>query len=205
MNVYFLKSIAESKLFFLILIASVLLAGIPFLLSFTPYIDAYGPKAFIWDYSAFDDKLFIQKIAILLSAFLLTIVAFVIVVSDANKPMLFDAKFFISVFLFVLIFHIGWKNYPFWINGLHNTPYSIDGGRYDPKALLPLAIPFIGSIWGMGVLLLYFFSAVSPFFIIGFFALKKLSLKSTLALFVILFFNILLFYLTPDYMQWFLD
>ena len=112
----------------------------------------------------------------------------------------------LNYFLFVLIFAIAWKNYPYWANGLHHVFSNGTSSMYDPKDILPYSE--IGIIWSASVLMYHILIwIIIPFPVV----LWILDIKNngfTLKDYLIIVVLLLIaasFYITPNYMYWFLD
>ncbi len=48
---------------------------------------------------------------------------------------------------------LGWRAYPYWINGILRASDQAAGGMFDPKALPPMA--WISEVWRVPTLFLY--------------------------------------------------
>jgi hypothetical protein len=104
--------------------------------------------------------------------------------------------------LLLLIFHIGWKNIPFWINGIHHQQACcIDT---DPKSLPPLTL-WYGIIWYLGSMCFLIFTLLSPFFLAIVLYKNTHLRKHTPSLLLLLLIHFLLFQMSPGYYDWLLD
>lgn len=105
--------------------------------------------------------------------------------------------------LMLFIFHIGWKNIPFWINNLHNL--KAGSGLYDPKVLIPLTSS-VGLFWYFINLSFLMLTILTPVILLMSICLKKsFPLKYYGSILTLMLLNFLLFQLTPDYYEWLLD
>lgn len=112
----------------------------------------------------------------------------------------------LNYFLFLLIFLVAWKSYPFWANGLHHVFSNGTTSMYDPKDLLPYTE--IGSLWALPVLLFHvLILLIIPVPIMLWildikkngFGKKEYFIIGSLVLITLTFFT------TPHYMYWFMD
>ena len=112
----------------------------------------------------------------------------------------------LNYFLFLLIFALAWKSYAYWANGLH---YVFSGGTsslYDPKDLVPYID--IGVIWSAPVMffhILIWLLVPVPIILAAInIRRERFNYKDTFTLIVIALL-VLSFFITPNYMYWFLD
>ncbi len=103
----------------------------------------------------------------------------------------------------MLVFSLGFKNYPYWANGLSYAKHVGEGG-YDPKAMLPMVR--FGEAWR---------SIVAIFYLISFILIATIIVR-LFTLFikgkgnpwrewqqlVVLILLILSFFITPNYLSW---
>ena len=180
-----------------------LLIGIPFVNRYIPYTDTFNDQKDVWEVNLKDDIEYSSRLRAILIGFLLTLFGFVILIISIVRN---RSNALLNLLLFLLIFSIGTKNYPYWINGLNNAKFEADGGWYDPKALLPDTITF--GTWSSMIAIFYFATFVmiikSLIFLISNFKNKDRRTD----LFVNCFVTALLifsFFLTPNYLSWLAD
>ncbi len=112
----------------------------------------------------------------------------------------------LNYFLFLLVFAIAWKSYPYWANGLHFVFSGGTSSLYDPKDLIPYVD--IGIIWSVPVLFFHMLIwLIVPLpVILAVINIRKegVNYKDALTLLIIVLL-VSSFYFTPDYMYWFMD
>jgi hypothetical protein len=100
------------------------------------------------------------------------------------------------------IFSLGWKNFPYWINGVYQAYIRGQGADFDPKALIPMT--WIGEVWRFGVLLLYPAVFLGLIFSL-FFAVKIRSWSLSLSIMTLFLLNLFCFLGPLNYLTWLMD
>ena len=102
---------------------------------------------------------------------------------------------------------IGWRDYPYWVNGVYQVDLGAFPGRdQDPKGLMPMV--WIGDLWRIPVLFLHltYFAGVPLLAIAGIIALWKRRLA--VALITALGFGTAVVFMhcfSRDYVGWLMD
>ena len=189
----------ESNLSKLVLICIVLISGLPFILFFdTPF--SFSSISSLHDTSR--DPYYYLRYTIITAGFILALLSTFLLVSNLLQESVHLNEKYKAIVFWLIIFHLGWKDYPFWVNGLHHVNAS--GGDYDPKLLLPIT-SFYGSCWYFGVILFYFLTFFAPVYLIAGWSFGRLSKIHFFRLMMVWIINISLFSLTPSYLEWLLD
>jgi len=123
--------------------------------------------------------------------------------AGTHKKML-QKENLLTMILLLAIFHIGFKNYPFWTSGLQHAKHAIESGYYDPKALLQ-ETEFIGAVWYASMLLFIPLSICSIAILLILLFCNKVNTRQFWCGFILYSFNIILLMLTSDFIPWLLD
>lgn len=201
-----IKKIPSTAL--LALISIILFIGIPFTKRYIAFTDTFGKYTDVWSVNPLDDPHYYYRFVFVMGAIVFTIISFVLLIRSLVLGE--DKRFhFLNVLLVTLIFAIGFKNYPYWVNGIEHAKYVGWEGAYDPKALLPFNI--IGEGFTFVILLFYLFC----FFVLPVLLLRKIILAIEKKLFydnnfllthaAIIGLICYSFYITPNYFYWIMD
>jgi hypothetical protein len=185
-------------------IIALLLIGIPVFYTNTVYLDCdasydhnYLKQGEVLGFT-FWHYIF-MAIAVLLALFATVLLLIQLKLRNYNWPQLT-----FSIGLWLIIIHLGFKNYPFWMLGLQHALHPIASGLYDPKLFLK-EVGFLGEVWYLMLLIFYLLSLQVPIFITMMMFLKKITIKDFCKWMFIVLLNTLLFQLTPNYFDWLLD
>lgn len=201
-----IKKIPSTAL--LALISIVLFIGIPFTERYIAYTDTFDKYTDVWSVDPVDDPHYYYRFAFVMGAIVFTITSFVLLIKSLVLGE--DKRFrFLNVLLVSLIFAIGFKNYPYWVNGIEHAKYVGWEGGYDPKALLPFNI--IGEGFTYVILLFYLFCIfIVPVLFLRKIVLalhKRLPYDNKLILIHAAIIGLIwyFFYITPNYFYWIMD
>lgn len=133
----------------LLFILTLLMVNIPQIGQYEPFFKPSIETPGIWLIDITKDPHYSFRLDVMLISFLVTIIAaglafYSFIVRKDHPISLLDFT------LFLLIFSIGWRAYPYWVNGLQYVQPEM---VYDPKALLPMTI--FGELWRFPVFLFY--------------------------------------------------
>lgn len=180
-----------------------LLIGIPFVNRYIPYTDTFNDQKDVWEVNLKDDPEYSSRLKATLIGFFLTLFGLVTLIISIVRN---RSNALLDILLFLLIFSIGAKNYPYWINGLNNAKFDADGGWYDPKALLPDTITF--GTWSSMIAIFYIVTFVMVIKSLIFLTSNLKNQDRRTEVYVNGFVTALLiisFFLTPNYLSWLAD
>ena len=131
----------------LITITIVLIIGIPFANRYIPYTNTFSRFTDVWEIDPKMDPHYSYRYYCILFGFILTGVSLLITLASFFYLKQNADSILLNISLFLLIVAIGFKNYPYWANGLwHVYGTGSMSSAYDPKALLPETA--FGNWWG---------------------------------------------------------
>jgi hypothetical protein len=188
----------------LIQILLLLLLGGLLIIDNKPHIDKLSDYVFVWQHNGPILNFNYLQLVVISLGFCLVMISTVIVNRQVNIKKMLQQQNLLTMILLLAIFHIGFKNYPYWAIGLQHAKHSLASGYYDPKALLQ-ETGFIGTVWYASMLLFLSLSICSIAFLLLLLFCKKISLRQFCCGFIVYLFNLILLMLTPDFIPWLLD
>lgn len=132
---------------YLLLLLAILAIGIPFVIQFEPFFYP-SDLSQIWQINIkLEDPVYDLRLSVIFLGIVITLVAFfeMLMTNFQTEDTLIKYQ---NTVIFIIIFNIGWKNYPYWANGFF---YFYPGYLYDPEALLPMTI--LGEFWHLPILM----------------------------------------------------
>lgn len=177
-----------------------LLLATPFAMKFTAFDRIFLDGA--WGAPQSEDPLHSMRVVLVLGGLAASVTSFqsllgCFLADPANsKPIILSASLALSTL------SVGWKNFPYWVNGVYQAYIHNQGGDFDPKALMPMT--WIGEFWRFGVILLYM-AVLLVLPILIFFAIKIGNRWLRLSVVGLSFLTILCFYYAPNYLSWLMD
>ena len=186
----------------IIFILAGLIVGIPLANLCRPF----RPFAF-WEENISEEPFFIFRFIVSFVGILLTLYSFVLLCKSLSRPSTNTIKMrAFEILLFILVFEIGWKHYPYWANGL--SYIGCGGGTYDPKGLVPMA--YIGEFWRIPIMLFYpieliLIPTTFVILIVTSIKSKKIDLITLLGIVIIATTIALNYFINTDYWAWLMD
>lgn len=187
-----------------ILVVLIVLA--PYAMAFSPYSRIYTDGVYHAPHS--EDPLYVQRAGLIAFGLLGSLACLGCTVAGlAFKPRK-RSRIILQCGMTLCALAIGWKSYPYWVNGVHRASYeTVVTSGLDPKALIPMS--WIGDFWRLGVLLFY------PVALVGTIVLlvatcRAVSKESPGVLWVgvtvvLLMITLITFVASPNYFTWLMD
>ena len=188
----------------LIQILLLLLLGTLLIIDNTPHIDSVADYVFVWQHKGPILNFTCAQLVLISLGFCLVMISIIIVMRQVHIKKMLQKENLLTMILLLAIFHIGFKNYPFWTSGLQHAKHAIESGYYDPKALLQ-ETEFIGAVWYASMLLFIPLSICSIAILLILLFCNKVNTRQFWWGFILYSFNIILLMLTSDFIPWLLD
>jgi hypothetical protein len=129
---------------------AILLGLSPLAMSFEPY--GAIARDGVWAGSYVQDPSYAGRAALILFG-LASALASALLTAAVLRHGVATPQARVQISMAVACWAIGWRSYPYWVNGVFQAGRAVGLGTLDPKALPPMS--WIGEFWRLSTLLLY--------------------------------------------------
>jgi hypothetical protein len=128
-----------------------LVVASPLAMSFTPFPEM-GQHG-VWSQAYAANPSYGLRASLIAFGLLGTVAAVAIAVATYARERRWSRRTLAATSVAVSCWAVGWRSYPYWVNGVFRASDVAAGGAYDPKALPPMT--WIGELWRVPVIILY--------------------------------------------------
>jgi hypothetical protein len=199
------------------IILLLLLMTSPYAMSFLPYEGIYADG--VWKAPFHLDPLYYMRASLIWGGLLAGLICLILLfweLGNASNLILQPSlvrEVILDTSVTLCSLTIGWAAFPYWVNGMFQAfsgnPRVLEKTdilNFDPFALMPAV--WLGSIWSFAVYIIILLDiiVVPIFFLLTLFvSIKTKTWKQGIATILCLSISLAVFYLSPNYLNWFGD